>query len=191
MTLPEVRTATYVPLARSVACWSGIGQSHDAETALHVIDADRRRVRQVAVAAEPAPPPGRGGAVAALLSPHEAIVLCGSDHSDGDDVPAPYVLKLVLPPHVDSAAGDAAAPPAKQKAAKSKANGKRKQGEHGSVTDILDSDDDVPEAVSASDTDEDSDDDDPVGELSAQQAARDPLGHRPADLRRGRLGGGG
>ena len=71
-----------------------------AETALHVIDADRRRVRQAAVAAEPAPPPGRGGAVAALLSlsPHEAIVLCGSDHSDGDDVLAPYVLKLVLPP---------------------------------------------------------------------------------------------
>ena len=43
-------------------------------------------------------PPGRGGAVAALLSPYEAIVLCGSDHSDGDEMLAPHVLKLVLPP---------------------------------------------------------------------------------------------
>eukprot|EP00964_Phaeocystis_antarctica_P019806 scaffold10933_cov51-Phaeocystis_antarctica.AAC.1 len=48
------------------------------------------------VAGEPRPPVGRGGAVAASVSPFEAIVLCGSDHSDGEELLVPHVLKVVL-----------------------------------------------------------------------------------------------
>ena len=94
--LPEVRTGTYVQFARSVACWSGIGQTHDPEESLLVIDVDKQRVREVRVVAEPRPPVGRGGAVAASVSPFEAIVLCGSDHSDGEELLVPHVLKVVL-----------------------------------------------------------------------------------------------
>ena len=48
MQLPEVRTGTYVPFARSVACWSGIGEAHEPEESLRVLDVDRRTVREVA-----------------------------------------------------------------------------------------------------------------------------------------------
>ena len=48
------------------------------------------------VAAEPRPPAGRGGALAASVSPFEAIVLCGSDHSDNEELLLPHVLKVVL-----------------------------------------------------------------------------------------------
>ena len=103
-----MRTGTYVPFARSVACWGGVGPAHDPEADLHVIDVDRRLVREVAQAARlagqagqvgprGAPPAARGGAVAACVSPFGAVMLCGSDHADGGEMLAPHVLRLVLP----------------------------------------------------------------------------------------------
>ena len=39
----------------------------------------------------------RGGAVAAMLSPFEALVLTGNDHENEEEMVAPHVMKLVLP----------------------------------------------------------------------------------------------
>ena len=88
--LPEVRTATYVRFARSVLCWSGIGSGHEPADSLHVIDVDRRRVREAEpdvdvgdeLSRKAGVPLPRGGAVAAPISPLEALVMCGSDHDN-------------------------------------------------------------------------------------------------------------
>ena len=112
ITLPEVRTATYARFARSLVCWSGIGEDHDALDCMHVIDVDRKTVCEAEVHAEAgvssalgaSVPPPRGGAVAAQLSPFAAVVLCGSDPlGEGDPEvdrlsAIPHVLKLALPP---------------------------------------------------------------------------------------------
>ena len=96
--LPAVRTAFYAPIARSLIAWSGVSERHGITYSLHVIDIDRRCVREVhhdhnLVGAElPAP---RGGALCfPLRSPLETLMLCGSDHEDGDELLSPWVMRL-------------------------------------------------------------------------------------------------
>ena len=93
--LPEVRTGTYVTFAKSVMCWSGIGEGHAPADTLHVIDVERKTVREAVVEGERPLP--RGGAVAAMLSPFEALVFTGNDHENEEEMVAPHVMKLVLP----------------------------------------------------------------------------------------------
>ena len=100
--LPQVRTATYWPIARSVVVWGGIGEDHGPEDSMHVVDVERRCVRTAQLGADsdaagPYTPPARGGAVIAPLSAHEALVMCGSDHFDGHEMLTPHILRLVLP----------------------------------------------------------------------------------------------
>ena len=45
--LPAVRTASYAVAGRSVLAWGGINETQDPEATLHVIDVDRRRVREI------------------------------------------------------------------------------------------------------------------------------------------------
>ena len=103
--MPAVRTAWYTPVARSLVAWSGVSEHHGLIYTLHVIDVERRHVRELdaghlgqSSAELPTPrggalgfplPLGTTGSVAALL-------LCGSDHEDGDEVLDPWLMTLRL-----------------------------------------------------------------------------------------------
>jgi hypothetical protein len=104
-----VRTAWYASMARSVLAWSGVSQTHGLHESLHVIDVDRRCVRPLPMASadqarRPLPDPRaaelpapRGGALHFPLGAHEAMMMCGSDHDDGEDMREPWLCELVLP----------------------------------------------------------------------------------------------
>ncbi len=101
---PQVRTATYAVIARSVLCWGGVGDQGQSNGRLHVIDYERQRAREVHVREDPgvrgecSSPRARGGAVAVPLSPVLVLVLCGGDHpyDDEADVLTSHFLKLAL-----------------------------------------------------------------------------------------------
>jgi hypothetical protein len=106
--LPPVRTAWYWSTARSLVAWSGVSERHGICQTLHVIDADRRCVRQlysVDLDGSDHPegrdlPAPRGGALCFPLaqagSPFEALMLAGSDHEDSSEerLLEPWMMKL-------------------------------------------------------------------------------------------------
>ena len=97
--LPPVRTAWYASCGRSLLVWSGVSERHGLGEALHVVDVDRRSVREVAddpSGMDNRPTP-RGGAVCWPLSEHEALMFSGSSHDDGWETLHPWVLSVTLP----------------------------------------------------------------------------------------------
>ena len=100
ISLPAVRTAAYVVLARHVVVWGGVGQDHTPERSVQLLDVDRRRERVAELASSSivlCGPPPRAGALLVQLGPEEAVLLCGSDHEDEEDMLTPYLLQLELP----------------------------------------------------------------------------------------------
>ena len=90
-----MRTASYTTLCRTVLAWSGIGEDHEPPDLTMAIHADVRRARTLSGGggAEPMP---RGGALLVRMSAHTALLLCGSDHEDGDGMATPFLLRLPL-----------------------------------------------------------------------------------------------
>ena len=111
VSLPAVRTAACITLARHVVVWGGVGQDHTPEGAVRLLDVDRRSVRPASLLSTHdsigggeavsstglhAPPP-RAGAIFIQLGPEETILMFGSDHEDEEDMLTPYLLQLELP----------------------------------------------------------------------------------------------
>ena len=101
--LPGVRTASYASFARSLVAWSGIREGHAPAEDMHVIDVQRKRVREATallsgVEDDLQSPEPRGGALLLPVpdAPHLALLLCGSDHEDDSDMITPFVLELIL-----------------------------------------------------------------------------------------------
>lgn len=96
MRLPEVRTASYAIVARTVLAWGGIGEDHEPEESLVALDVDKRVSRAIKT---PRPrPAARGGAISVNVAPNTALLVCGSDHNDEiSSMLTPFLLRVPLP----------------------------------------------------------------------------------------------
>ena len=99
--LPQVRTAMYTVVARSVLVFGGIREGGDAEDRLVALNVDRRTVTAVRIS-EPVsgtrPPPPRGGGLFISVSPLRVLLLSGSNnfHDDAAEMLTPHVLEVLL-----------------------------------------------------------------------------------------------